>query len=419
MSGQPDTLAHAAPEQVGRYRILGPAGEGGMGAVYRAHDPHLGRDVAVKLPHIAGRPDAALLAQRFQREARAAARVWHPHVCPIYDVGEHEGRPFAVMPFIEGQSLASRLADGPRPSPREAVALLLQILDALEAIHSHGLIHRDLKPANILLDQAGRPLVADFGLARPEDASRLTADGAVMGTPAYMAPEQAAGQGDQIGPWTDVYSAGVVLHEMVTGRLPHGGEADGAPSGLGPALRRALARDPSARYRRAADFARDLRAWVDDVTSVLPPQPAPPRRPGGWTPFLLAILGSAALTAAILVGVSYGPAFFAGLTAPPDAEVLDYLDGKQLEWPTRHGAKALAPLTFDKHRVGGWTRSSAVGSYSDDPEKRVYNYELLLDQDGAAYIVALNVTVKRIGGRRLYLGHNVAAIQKADAVKGR
>src|SRR5262249_36535156 len=156
--------------------------------------------------------------QRFRREARAAAQVWHPHVCPIFDVGEHEGQPFVVMACVEGQSLAKRLGENGRyEDVREAVAGGRPILGAPEALHSHGIIHRDLKPGNILIEPGGRAILTDFGLARPEgDAEHLTSEGAIVGTPAYMAPEQAAGQSERIGPWTDLYSLGVVLYRMLT-----------------------------------------------------------------------------------------------------------------------------------------------------------------------------------------------------------
>src|SRR5262249_3495357 len=155
------------------------------------------RTVALKLPRFDGpAPDRLRRVQRFQREARTAARIWHPHVCPIYDVGEQDGQPFVVMPFIEGQSLAERLASKGRfEEVLAAVALVLQVCDALEAVHGHGVIHRDLKDGNILLDSGGRAILTDFGLARPEnDAEHLTSEGVILGTPSFMAPEVAAGR---------------------------------------------------------------------------------------------------------------------------------------------------------------------------------------------------------------------------------
>src|SRR5437868_5816746 len=214
------------PTQVGRYRILERRGAGGMGTVYKAHDPDLDRIVALKLPRFDGPArDLTVRRQRFQREARAAAKVWHPHVCPIFDVGEHDSQPYVVMAYLEGRSLAEWLAkEGRFEDLGHAVLLVRQVLDALDAIHQRGIVHRDLKPGNVMLDAAGRAIVTDFGLARPEqDAEHLTSDGLIVGTPAYMAPEQAAGQAERIGPWTDLYSLDVVLYRMLTGRLPFEG----------------------------------------------------------------------------------------------------------------------------------------------------------------------------------------------------
>jgi WD40 repeat protein len=282
----PTPLSNAAapaPEQIGRYRILERVGAGGMGTVYKAFDPQLRRVVALKVPRLAAdeadRPD---LVRRFLREARAAAPIRHPHVCPIHDVGEQEGRPYVVMAYVEGQSLAEWLRGGRRyDDAAAAVRLAREVAAALGAVHAHGLVHRDLKPANILLDQEGRSVLTDFGLARSEtDAERLTADGQVVGTPAFMAPEQAAGDADRIGPWTDLYSLGVVLYRLLTGRLPFegtgvnvlwkiGNETPPAPRSLRPDLDpaleaivvKAMATRPEERYALAADFDAALSHW--------------------------------------------------------------------------------------------------------------------------------------------------------------
>jgi hypothetical protein len=276
----PTVSLGGTPQQIGRYRVLERLGAGGMGAVYRAHDPQLDRVVAIKVPLFNVSPDELKQRrQRFQREARVAAQVWHPHVCPIHDVGEHEGQPYVVMAYVEGHPLSARLAAGLFEDPAEAVTLTLQLLDALETVHAKGIIHRDLKPGNILLDAAGRAILTDFGLARPEQSGeQLTSDGVVLGTPSYMAPEQAAGQGERVGPWTDLYSVGVVLYQMLTGRLPFEGppltvlakilhetppparsvrpELD---PGLEAVLLRAMARDCASRYQSAREFAEALR----------------------------------------------------------------------------------------------------------------------------------------------------------------
>jgi tRNA A-37 threonylcarbamoyl transferase component Bud32 len=278
------------PAQVGRYRVLERLGAGGMGTVYRAHDPQLDRVVAIKVPLFDVRPNQLEeRLQRFQREARAAAQVWHPHVCPIYDVGEHEGQPYVVMAYVEGRPLSARLAAGRFEDPMEAVLVALQLLDALEAVHAKGIVHRDLKPGNILLDAVGRPILTDFGLARPEQSSeQLTSDGVVLGTPSYMAPEQAAGLTEKVGPWTDLYSLGVVLYQMLTGRLPFEGptltvlarimhEAPPPPRGLRPdldmgleaVLLKALAKERTARYQSAREFAEALRGQLTPAAGSL------------------------------------------------------------------------------------------------------------------------------------------------------
>jgi hypothetical protein len=303
------------PAQVGRYRLLERVGAGGMGVVYRGHDPLLDRAVAVKLPFFHGAPEElARHVQRFQREARAAAGVHHPHVCPVYDVGEHGGQPYVVMAFLPGPSLAQRLAAGRMDDVGEAVRIAGQLLDGLAAVHAQGIVHRDLKPGNVLFDAAGRAVLTDFGLARPEQAEPLTSANAVLGTPSYMAPEQAAGQLDRIGPWTDLYSLGVMLYRMVTGRLPFEGPAAAVlprivaeepppPSrfrpDLDPALDavilQALRKDPPERFCAAA-FAAALAGLLPGPVAIparrpaLAEQPtvplaAPPRKKRRWTPF--------------------------------------------------------------------------------------------------------------------------------------
>jgi serine/threonine protein kinase len=281
-----------SPAAIGRYQILERIGAGGMGTVYKAHDPHLDRCVALKLPRIDPTlEDRAKRVERFQREARSAAQVWHPHVCPIYDVGEQDGQPYVVMAYVEGQSLARRLSERGRfEDVGEAVTLICQVLEALEAVHAHGIIHRDLKPSNIMLDRSSRAVLTDFGLARLEkEAGHLTSEGMVVGTPSYMAPEQAAAQTEKIGPCTDLYSVGVVFFEMLTGRLPFEGppllvlgkivhEPPPALAALRPyldarleaLLRKALAKEPRERFQNARQFIDALR----ELTHTSPPLPA-------------------------------------------------------------------------------------------------------------------------------------------------
>ncbi len=283
----------SAPARFGRYRVLRTLGAGGMGAVYLAEDPELGRTVAVKAPQFAGPPEAQATArQRFLRESRAAAAIRHPRVCPIYDVGEQDGVPYVVMAFIDGCSLAERLKrEGRFADPRAALALAVQIAEGLAAVHDAGLIHRDLKPANVLLDAAGDAFLSDFGLARRhDDADRLTVFGALVGTLAYMAPEQADTKGfGPLTPRSDLYSLGVVLYEMLTGRRPFQAESDASllyqivhetpppprqlRTDLDPSLEaivlKAMARQPQERYANAREMAAALAGYVQ-----APPQPA-------------------------------------------------------------------------------------------------------------------------------------------------
>jgi hypothetical protein len=254
-----------------------------MGTVYKALDPQLDRIVALKRPRFDGPPDkVAERIQRFQREARAAAQVWHPHVCPIYDVGEHDCQPFVVMAYIEGQSIAQRLAEKGRfEDVGEAIRLICQVLEGLEAVHARGIIHRDVKPGNIIIDTGGRAILTDFGLARPEQSGEhLTSEGVILGTPAYMAPEQAAGQPENVGPWTDLYSTAIVAYQMLTGQLPGVGRLEefacsGTKTslpvsdrlsesfgGITPVFARALAIDPGQRFQTALQFRDSLEAWL-------------------------------------------------------------------------------------------------------------------------------------------------------------
>ena len=193
-----------------------------MGLVYEARQSSLNRRVALKVLLRGAMATDADLA-RFCAEAEAAARLDHPNIVPVLEVGSHEGRPFFTMRLVEGTTLSERLRDGPLP-PREAVRILLDVCRAVHHAHGSGVLHRDLKPSNILIDQKGTAYVTDFGLAKriegTEHAESLTQSGAIVGTPAYMAPEQAAGNRGRVGPLADVYSLGALLYHMVTGRPP-------------------------------------------------------------------------------------------------------------------------------------------------------------------------------------------------------
>jgi serine/threonine-protein kinase len=268
---------------LGDYELIAELGRGGMGVVYEARQTSLGRTVALKMILRGMTPSAADLA-RFRTEAESAARLDHPSIVPIYDVGEYQGQPFFTMKYVAGTTLAQRLAEGPLP-PREAAALLAPICRAIHYAHERGVLHRDLKPSNILIDAEGRPHVSDFGLAkRVEGEDRVTQTGAVLGTPSYMAPEQAAGTRGRLGPASDVYSLGTILYQMLTGRPPFQSASPVEtvlmvleqeplpPRLLNPRADRelemvalkCLQKPPELRYDTAGKLADDLEAYLAD-----------------------------------------------------------------------------------------------------------------------------------------------------------
>jgi eukaryotic-like serine/threonine-protein kinase len=265
------------PRPFGQYELLREIGRGGMGVVYQARQPALDRLVAVKMV-LASQMASAEHVRRFLVEARTAARLQHPGIVPIHDVGQVHGQHYFAMQYIDGQSLADRLTVGPM-EPDEAVALLVQVARAVDYLHQANILHRDLKPSNVLIDCDGHPFVADFGLAKFfEPGSQSTASGLIAGTPSYMAPEQAAGRRDEIGPAADVYGLGAILYEMLTGRAPFGGETPvdtimqvlgrdptpprqlnpKVPRGLERICLKCLAKSPGERYAGAAALADDL-----------------------------------------------------------------------------------------------------------------------------------------------------------------
>jgi len=266
------------PERIGSYRVTRVLGQGGMGVVYAAHDDRLDRPVAIKVVRPDVLADSAAIT-RFRREARAAARISHPHICPLYELGEHNEQPFLVMELLEGESLAARLERGAVPVP-EGLQLSGQMLDALAALHRSGVIHRDLKPANVFLTPHGLKLL-DFGLAQPiaiEDTTNevgLTGQGMMVGTPQYMSAERLFGR--TADERADVWAAAAVIYELFAGRAPFGGASlpaiihaiayeEPPPLGETPellaidgALRPAFAKDPAQRLPRVEALAASLR----------------------------------------------------------------------------------------------------------------------------------------------------------------
>jgi len=342
---------------VSRFRILGVLGRGGMGVVYRAVDLELGRQVALKLlaPHLGGDPREE---ERFLEEARAAAALDHPNIGMVLEIGEHQGRRFLAMPLYDGETLEQRLArvdeHGPLSIP-EVLALASQLAAALAAAHAAGVVHRDLKPGNVLLTREGRLKLLDFGLARRRDAARLTEGGALVGTAAYMAPEQL--RGEELDSRADLWAFGAVLYEALTGRPPFGrgwpqpvqgvvhAILNGEPPPLGavrpetPAkleaiVRRCLSKNPAGRPPGAAEILGDLRAAgllrdVQDMESgAFEPLPAAPGRK------LLRIIAAAAIAGALALLVTFvlrqaGPAAATRplQVAAPVPEIHGSLDG--------------------------------------------------------------------------------------------
>jgi eukaryotic-like serine/threonine-protein kinase len=277
----------------GRYRLEQPLGHGGMATVYLARDEQLDRAVAVKLlaENLA---DDATFRKRFLREARLAARLSHPNVVNIYDAGETEdGRPYIVMEHVEGPTLADLMRERGRLSAAEAVGLAVQACRGLAHAHAAGIVHRDVKPQNLLLGPDGTLKVADFGIARAAETTALTQAGTVLGTAAYLSPEQATGE--EVGPAADVYSLGAVLYELLTGRLPYEfdslvdlveKQARGSitpvselspevPQHVEDAVMRSLARNPAYRPASAEALARELEP-EEPPTKVLPSRTVQP-----------------------------------------------------------------------------------------------------------------------------------------------
>jgi serine/threonine protein kinase len=333
------------PTVVSHYRLLNHLGEGGMGVVYRAEDLQLGREVAVKLLRTEAMGSAEWLA-RFEREARLASSLQHPHICTIHELGDHDGQPFIVMELLEGRTIRQMVEAGPLPTER-VLDFARQTAEALDAAHRRGIIHRDIKPANLFVTDGNRLKVLDFGLAKmagdepvhpasldpsaPTMAAVMSPDltrtGSTVGTASYMSPEQATGQ--QVDARTDLFSLGSVLYEMATGRRAFGGEDvplivmkivngivipprsvnDRIPESLQAIVQKLMAVDPLARYQSASALLADLNAAAQQLdagsrsgssAAAAQPQTAAGRRTLGVAlvaaaaVVLLAALGAAA-----------------------------------------------------------------------------------------------------------------------------
>jgi serine/threonine-protein kinase len=366
---------------LGPYVIEAQLGAGGMGEVYRARDTRLNRTVAIKIlsPRLTSTP---LFRKRLEREARALAAIEHPHICPLYDVGEADGITFLVMQHLHGETLADRLKDGPLPLDR-AIQAAVEIAEALDAAHRTGVVHRDLKPANVMVTKSGVKLL-DFGLAKVDAGAvsaqylsgdsttslALTDEATVMGTLPYMAPEQIEGRPADAR--TDIFALGAVLYEMTTGRRPFSGDSQasliagimradpppvsasrgGVPPSLDRVVKKCLAKDPDARWQDAGDLAAELQ-WVGEQANV-PRTPDVHRRGSiaAWGVAVVLAAGAAAATAWALKPAASAPPGMAHLTIdlPAGATVANFArpvlsispDGRRVAYvASQHGTRYL------------------------------------------------------------------------------
>lgn len=323
-SGSSVRIPKTAPVVIGhvsRFELREKIGRGAFGAVYRAYDPILARDVALKVPHQSVLEDETSV-DRFLREGKAAAQLRHPNIVAVYDAGRDERCYFIASAFIEGRTLAQLLKDKGLDFA-EAVRIVRELASALDYAHSMGIVHRDVKPGNIMVDARGTALLADFGLARFETRDEtLTQEGAIVGTPAYMAPEQADHQFGKVGPHSDQYSLGVVLYELLCGQPPFSGSAASVilqviheipvaprrlnsqiPNDLETICLKAMAKHPAQRYEGCGALAEDLRRWTDDEP-IKARRMGPVERTAKWARRNPVLAGMACIVIALAIASS-------------------------------------------------------------------------------------------------------------------
>lgn len=361
------------PKEFGRYELVRKLGEGAMGSVYLAKDNELQRQVALKFPRHSLDSDTDLAA-RFHREARSAAALHHRNLCPVLDVGQHDGTRYLSMAFIDGSRLDESIRKGALLDPDSAAEIIAKIARAVEVAHRHGIVHRDLKPSNVMIDAEGEPVVMDFGLALHTDEvgpSRLTQDGAIVGTPAYMAPEQIDRELAAVGPASDIYSLGVLFYELLTGRLPFEGgmsqvvhqailKRPAVPSSIRPEVTKPLediclkmlSKSPSARYGSMAEVAEA----IERATQVAASDP-PLRRGPHWISSFTAGIGLVSLLAFTLWLAA--PTIFKVKTADGMIIVEVPEGGEEIEVEVLQGGKQVKVIDADD----GWVMRIEAGEY--------------------------------------------------------